>query len=273
MPLPAKIAAWISILIYIALVITQHETVQGFLGPWADWMGRPLFYNLMGIGASLLAIAITLCFWRWSALSVARQHLRFAMVTALVLTIASFFLLTVNNAEVVHYPQYAILAVLLFPWFLSVGETVAWCSLVGLLDEAYQYFVLHPTWGVPWDFNDVTLDICGAGLGALFIASRYQATPRIGGLWWNRTGLLFVTASVSTLPILVALNKVQLYENKDYVGWWFALSRLRVDSFWFYDASWGSRTIHLLSPTEGPALMLILVLLSSLIDRKYTFAK
>lgn len=264
---------WLGIIIYTILVVTQHENVQAFLGPLADRMGRSLFYNLMGSAAVLMGLAVTWLFWRASALSAARYQLRVAMAIALSFTVASFSILTVNNAEIVHYPQYAILAILLFPWFRSIGETVAWCTLIGLFDEGYQYFVLHPHWGVPWDFNDVVLDICGGWIGTLMIASHYKAIPNAFSTWWKHPGLLTLFTSVATLPILVALNKIQLYENKNYVGWWFALSRLRVDKFWFYDATWGTRTVHLLTPTEGPILMVALVLISSWVDRKFSFAK
>jgi hypothetical protein len=268
-----RAARWLFIGLYIIFVVTQHETVQGILGPIADRLGRPLFYNLMGAGALLWGAALSGTFWFWSRASAARNPLRIAMASALLLTIASFFVLTVNNAEIVHYPQYAILAVLLFRSCLSVGDTVAWCTLVGLLDEGYQYFVLHPTWGVPWDFNDVTLDICGAWLGALWIASSYKAVQQPNPLWWRRAGIIGISSFVATIPVLVSLNKVQLYENKNYVGWWFAMSRLRIDSFWFYDASWGSRTIHLLTPVEGLILLSILVLAAASIDRKFAFLR
>jgi len=189
------------------------------------------------------------------------------------LTLASFGLLTVNNAELVHYPQYFILAVALFPFFRSVGETLAWCTVVALIDEGYQYFVIHPTWGVPWDFNDVTLDICGGWMGAIWIASNYRAVANETGKWWKRAGVMVVSGGVFAVLILVGLGKVQLYENKNYVGWWFALSRFRPQKFWFFDETWGPRTIHLLSPLEGPLLMVVLVMAACMIDRKYVFSK
>ncbi len=258
-------------LAYIAYVVSQHENVQVFLGPIADRMGRPLFYTLFGCAAGVLGILACYTFWQSSARSIARSSLRRHWGVALAATLGSFLLLTVNNAEVVHYPQYFILSLLIFPWTRSIGDTLAWCTLVALLDEGYQYFVIHPTWGVPWDFNDVTLDICGGWLGALWCASRATATAEPNAHWWRKPGLLIFFSSLATLPLLVALGKVQLYENKNYVGWWFALSRMQHNGFWFFDETWGPRTIHLLSPVEGLLLMLILVLTASAIDRRYRF--
>jgi hypothetical protein len=256
---------------YVDYVVTQHENVQVLIGPIGLHIGRPLFYSLFGAAAFLMGLFAFFSFWRSSAASLARSSLRRHWLVALAATIVSFSLLTVNNAGTVHYAQYFLLSILLFPFAASVGETVAWCTLIGLLDEGYQYFVIHPDWGVLWDFNDVTLDICGGWLGALWCAARCTAQPLANAQWWRRPGLLTFFTSLATLPLLVALGKVQLYENKNYVGWWFALSRLQHNGFWFFNETWGPRTIHLLSPIEGPLLMLVFVLASSAIDRRYRF--
>ncbi|MBZ2186389.1 MAG: VanZ family protein [Bryobacter sp.] len=264
---------WACIAIYVAYVVTQHENVQVFLAPIALRIGRPLFYAIFGVFSIFLVLLACLSFWRSSAVSAARHSLRRHWAAALAATLSVVILLTVNNSEFVHFPQYFILAFLLFPFATSVGETVAWCTLTGLLDEGYQYFVIHPNWGVPWDFNDVTLDVCGGWLGAIWCASRCAAHKVPNPDWWRKPGLVTFFTSLATLPLLVALGKIQLYENKNYVGWWFALSRLNYNGFWFFDETWGPRTIHLLSPVEGPVLLFAFVLASSRIDRNYRFSR
>lgn len=265
------IAHWAITLAYVFYVVSQHENVQVFLVPIAQQLGKPLFYSLFGAGAVIFGLLAFFTFWRASARSEARNSLRRHWAVVLAATLGSFLLLTVNNAEVVHYPQYFVLAILIFPWTRSIGDTLAWCTLVALFDEGYQYFVIHPTWGVPWDFNDVTLDICGGWLGSLWCAARARAVAVPNANWWRKTGLLIFFSSLAILPLLVALGKVQLYENKNYVGWWFALSRMQHNGFWFFDETWGPRTIHLLSPVEGLVLMLMLILTASAIDRRYRF--
>jgi hypothetical protein len=264
---------WLGVFAYIAYVVTQHENVQQWLGPVANSMGRSNFYNIMGTAGAIMTLATVFLFWRWSGRSAAKAHLRVHMTIALLAALVSFALLTVNNAEIIHYPQYAFLSFMLFPYLMGVGETVAWCAIIGLIDEGYQYFVLHPKWGVPWDFNDVTLDICGGWVGAILIASAYRAIPQASPRWWNRVGILSIVGAIATLPLLTWLNLISLYDKKGYVGFWFSLSRFKLDGFWFFDESWGPRMIHLLTPVEGPIVFLVLVLSAAMLDRKFAFTK
>lgn len=75
--------------------------------------------------------------------------------------------------EYIHYPQYAILTILmvlcldpkrtLFPF----GRILFWATLMGILDEMNQYFFLCPSYGEYIDFNDFFLNELGAVAGLL----------------------------------------------------------------------------------------------------------
>ena len=93
------------------------------------------------------------------------------LVTVLV---TSRFLLFHPN-EYIHYPQYAILAVLLalcidsdrskVPW----ARILFWTTFMGVLDEMNQYFFLCKTHGGYLDFNDMLMNLQGAQSGLLLL--------------------------------------------------------------------------------------------------------
>jgi len=73
--------------------------------------------------------------------------------------------------EYIHYPQYAILAVLLAlcidPHRISVPwmRILFWTSLLGFFDEMNQYFYLCKSYGDYLDFNDALMNLLGAQAG------------------------------------------------------------------------------------------------------------
>lgn len=69
-------------------------------------------FSTHGSVARLGCLGILACytFWLFSVRSMARGSLRRHWGVALAATLGSFLLLTVNNAEVVHYPPYFILS-------------------------------------------------------------------------------------------------------------------------------------------------------------------
>lgn len=88
---------------------------------------------------------------RWSVLAIS--------------AIGGYILLMSYPTEVVHYLQYGILAVLFGYVTRRVGASFVLTTCAGMLDEAYQYWWLHRSWGIYYDFNDVLLNIIAAGLG------------------------------------------------------------------------------------------------------------
>jgi len=98
----------------------------------------------------------------------------------------SRFLLFHPN-EYIHYPQYAILAVLLalcvdpdrskVPW----ARILFWTTLMGVLDEMNQYFYLCRTHGDYLDFNDMLMNIQGAQAGLLLFYGFRQSSQKSSG--------------------------------------------------------------------------------------------
>jgi glycopeptide antibiotics resistance protein len=84
--------------------------------------------------------------------------------------VGSYEVLIVFSVETIHFVQHALLAVPVFALTMSFGETVGWVTLMGAVDEAYQYFVLYAgNKTVYFDFNDIILNLVGTGIGVLMI--------------------------------------------------------------------------------------------------------
>ncbi len=73
-----------------------------------------------------------------------------------------------TDVEVVHYAQYAILAMLIFPLTRCHWRAVFYATFIGVVDEVVQFYVYNP-WPVHLDFNDMFYNEIGAGLGCMMI--------------------------------------------------------------------------------------------------------
>jgi hypothetical protein len=112
----------------------------------------------------------------------------------------SYHTLIVFNVEIIHFPQYAVLTLPVFALFRHFGETVFWVTLLGAFDEAFQYFVLHPE--TSFDFNDIILNLIGAGIGVGLIYS--LSAPKFESLTfhvnpsrqWNRYLMIAIIAGI-----------------------------------------------------------------------------
>jgi glycopeptide antibiotics resistance protein len=104
---------------------------------------------------------------------------------------ANRFLVSTTN-EYVHYPQYALTALFLYLYLrtekrpLPVSRVLFWATLLGVIDEAVQYFYICPSYGEYLDFNDFILNQLGACAGIILAVSfgkgtsPFTARPSLG---------------------------------------------------------------------------------------------
>ncbi|MBL8209230.1 MAG: hypothetical protein JNK87_00885 [Bryobacterales bacterium] len=257
------------LLLYTPAVIFPHESVQGLLARAVQPIGLRAFYAIAAVVGGLWLVVLTGVLWRRVQSHAARGLLTRYWLLTLGLMVAAWQLLSVNNSELVHFPQYAISGFLLMLLTRHVTETLSWITIAGSLDEGYQYAVLHPTWGIPFDFNDVYLDLLGGAAGCLLAAAFLRAVPGMG-THFRRAGIVVLTVVVAAGLVLVPFGKVVAYQDENQHHW-IAMSRLRPKGFWFFDATWGPRRIHTLTPVEGPLLLAATLAVFSLLDRRYRF--
>ncbi|MBY0506872.1 MAG: hypothetical protein K2X03_23330 [Bryobacteraceae bacterium] len=276
MPFLAAVRARPSITIlllalYTLAVTLPHQQVQ-------DWLYvrvmRPLglsnYYFLMAtLACGSLAAAAWLVIRRLARHSERRTLMGYSAFTVFLLFVAWRFL-SVNNSELVHFPQYAVFGFAIMALSLSVTETLSWVLLIGGLDEANQYAVIHGGWGIPYDFNDVMLDLIGGMIGVMLCVLWLKVSPRMRH-WRPGAGFVLLTCTVALGALMLLTDHALLYENKQRSDYWFALSRLAPKGFWFYDPTWGPRSIHALGPVEGPLFLAGLLFIYAWLDRRFEF--
>ncbi len=107
----------------------------------------------------------------------------FVLLVLAALTVAAQHWLLVTNIELIHFPQFALIAGLL--WAGGMAPQAAWLggTACGILDEFYQHLVIYA--GRPdtyLDYNDMVLNAMGAAWIIVLLGARLDAgaTPPIG---------------------------------------------------------------------------------------------
>ena len=168
----------------------------------------------------------------------------------LLLMLFSVKILLVVHSEIIHFPQYALIALLLFPLVRNLPETFFLTVVLGLVDECYQYFVLAPNKTAYLDFNDIWLNTLGGGLGILLagiVFPKYLIPKahylRIDGVIFK--GLL----TISTLFALFFFSGFMGYNSEIHPNATYFIFKEEPDSFW--TASDFEVVYHIVSPAEG----------------------
>jgi len=263
---------WAGLLVYAAAATFPHEQVQYLV---AELASRITHKRLYQASAAILliegALATLVIFKRRSGQAGNRRIAAFWMLT-LVLIWGTWHALTANNTELVHYPQYFPEGVALAALTLSPVESLAWVTLFGGLDEAFQYAVLMRGRAVPWDFNDIYMDLLGGAAGVLFAMVFLRRRAPEAPLPWKRIlarpGVALILAIAIAGIALWSFGWMALYTDSTSAHPWFALSRVRLPSFWFLDPANGPNRYHTLSPIEGPLLILATLALYATLDRR-----
>jgi hypothetical protein len=127
--------------------------------------------------------------------------------------------LLVANVELIHVPQFALLAVLLLAAGLNAPAAYIVSTVAGVLDETYQHLVIYAgVEGTYFDINDIVLNAIGAAWGVVLFAEMFAArvkevrgdayvvapAPDRGGRQWPwRWG---ATIAVLAFPIVLWLD-------------------------------------------------------------------
>ena len=254
--------------VYALISIAAHERVNRAVRGLQQAAGPDRFR--LAVAALAVALAAAL------ALAIARQdrprRLRLALGFALWIVAALLawrYLFTVPS-EGVHYPQYAVLTILLYPLSGGIGGAMLAANLVGILDEANQFWILHPDWGIYLDWNDIVLNALGALLGGLLLALAgarpARARGRLPALALAATALLLAGGS-----LLVAAGKIALRTPASGrpAGAWTVLDRADTSAqpFWI-TAEWAQKRYHVLQSEPGAALVALFAVIAVAVDRR-----
>lgn len=159
------------ILIYYILVVAPHKMFGTFLNTRVFKGITRDQYNLYVISVATAILALlALVLTRRLRNHPERKKLSLYFICNTILSALVINLLFVINIEVIHFPQYAMFAILIFPLIGTYTGTLVWATIGGMLDEAYQYFYLAPKDTSYYDLNDVVTNLVGAVFGLLILA-------------------------------------------------------------------------------------------------------
>ena len=269
---------------YAASVTFPHESVQYVVNEIANSISHKRLYQ---VSAALILIEGALASWilyRRLIEQPARRILAAFWILTIGLIWCTWKFGTANNVELVHYPQYVPEGMALLALTLSPMESLAWVALFGGLDECYQYWVLSHGKPVPYDFNDIYMDLLGGAAGVLLAIAFFRCeslsksseqsmreTPTRWKQILARPGILVIAGIVSAGVVLWSLGLMTLYDKTNpnpISGAWFTLSRVRMPTFWFQVVANGPNKYHTLSPVEGPILILATIAIFAILDRR-----
>lgn len=97
-------------------------------------------------------------------------------------------ILLFKEIEYIHYPQYALIVVLLTLCLdpkrerFLVARVLFWTTVLGIIDEMNQYFYLCSSYGDYLDFNDFFLNLQGAIAGVLLMYGFRDNKKVVGSL-------------------------------------------------------------------------------------------
>lgn len=264
-----------SIFIVIALAVAWGAMVFGhdFIGrtlaeSW-DINARQAFNARFTIIGSLMAGAFLTIWIARTAKSGSRiaGKAAYLALTLLMASIAFKYLLVVNS-EIMHFPQYALVAFLLFLLLRNFPEALFLTMLLGILDEAYQFFVLAPEKTSYLDFNDMWLNGIGGAFGLLFAGMVVPNRIRPKSSYLSRRSLVTTTTVVFVLVVaLLFLTDILGYQYAPDSDALFFVTRQTSTKFW--TSADFNVTYHIVQPMEGILGIIALWLLYLPMERLY----
>jgi hypothetical protein len=263
---------WATLAVYAAAVTFPHEKVQYEVNEIAIRISLHRLYQVSAAIVLALGALLTFIVLRSLAGQAGRRRLAAFWFLTLALIWGAWGGLTANNVELVHYPQYLPEGMALLALTLSPAESLAWVAVFGGLDECFQYWDLMGGHPVPYDFNDVYMDLLGGAAGVVLAMALLRCSPRAIPAPWKRILKLpgvVVVLSLTALGILLwSSGLMLLYKDAANPHYWFALSRVKLPAFWFIVPANGPAKYHTLSPIEGPLLILATIALYATLDRR-----
>ena len=199
---------WLNILIamiYYILVVTTHRQVGRFV---AQNLDKPLGrdnYNLLVIALGTLLFVITISLlqknFRTSLNAVEKRRILFYLSSLILLIVAAVNVIMVVNVEIIHILQYCVMAIILYPIIKDFNAVMICTTLLGALDEAYQYWYLFPGKSDYFDFNDVVINFLGVILGLIILRSQgFKST--LQEKTWYKTTTFYIIFSVVLLTLI-----------------------------------------------------------------------
>jgi hypothetical protein len=251
------IAVLLGIITYFSIV-SFHDEITDLAVKLRRGVGLDKYNEYFAYGFIAILI-ITLIIFIYYSLKERQKLLKLSlMVIVLALTLVAFRFLMIYNIEAIHFVEYMLLAMILLPVIRSYGETVFWVTILGILDELFQYRFLTPNFEY-FDFNDNILNLIGAGAGAVMIYISGGNAVQIRKMKWYRSPAVLTGLGLLIIFIFLLISGKMTINPPELPGsdTWFWLNRKKMpEEFW--TIGYPGRNYHILRPTEGIFLMYLL---------------
>lgn len=171
--------------------------------------------------------------WLWPGRHRAACCIAATVLAALI--VVAHQVIVVNAVETIHYPQYALLMVMLARGLGNLELSWIAATVLGALDEAYQAVALPR--GAPdyFDWNDVVLNGIGAAVGAVIVLTFMRTAVRNpSDRFWNTKW-----ATLTTGLALAAYLDPPVWSP-------------------FFETTPGGRLFHRLAASEGVFLLTVI---------------
>ncbi|MBW2109715.1 MAG: hypothetical protein JRI36_13795 [Deltaproteobacteria bacterium] len=254
---------------YLVFVVLSHDWVSDLYAWIVGHCNRVTLEAWLRVGAlglGVLSVSACLIPSRKRGYVGFRESILWWIMLVVFLVGADWFLI-VTNIELIHYPQYAVLAVLfrLAVWddFFAVFLT----TVGGIFDELVQ-FIWNPQYTKYIDFNDCVLNALGGMLGiTLFLIATPQVSRMTAGLRKVKAWVYSITGALVALVIVAEWSgRIIRYSPSD-AGFRlvtqaggkaaFVLSFVRNEGFW--TVSEYGRHYHILSMVEALIVLALLL--------------
>lgn len=250
---------------YVLFIVFAHEWFVQLSVQVMNSLSLNIYNKLVAtLGAMGMLAVLSLIIWAIRSKTVVQTSgIVFVALCSLGL-LTHFFGFTEMNIEFIHAMEFGLLATLIFPLVGRYGAAVAYAFPVMVFDEWYQYQVLFD-YVEYFDFNDLLLDLLGAGL-FLSVLKTFDSRTRKPRKLHHRPELYFILLLALTTVILLLTGVVVPYPECAESNTWLVLNDVKEPyGFWRVHPLIGS-TYHILEPIPGMVTVFAICLIYLAMD-------
>ena len=248
-------------LVYYIIVVTTHRQVGRFV---AQNLDKPLGrenYNLLVItvGIVSLTVVILLLQKRFRLTLDSPEKLKVIAYLSLLIALIAIAInvIMVVNVEIIHIAQYCVMAILMYPLLRNFNLVMVITTILGALDEAYQYWYLFPEKSDYFDFNDVIINFLGVVLGLIIIRSQGLKSHSNHSVWYKSYSFYILIALVVISSIGLSFGYISTSPNTEDSSAIIELVRKYKPGFWRIIPP--QVKFHVIRPLEFVVLILFLM--------------
>ena len=253
---------------YFSILLFFHQSAGELFAELVDSITRKKSDNILFVFFLFIFFVYLIKLFS-NKVRINKRQLIFLLPT-FIISFYTFFCLFVNNIELIHFAQYALLTLLIFPLSNRVGSAIFLSSFFGIMDEAFQYYntynELRPTLGY-FDFNDVIANILGSAFMGIMLIPFNSSKVHYREFFCLKE-LRFLFIIIVFLIIFLFIDFISFF-NSDAI---IILNQQISKEESFFTIVPPGVVYHIIKPLEGIIFVILLLLFYFMIDLKPNFA-